>query len=71
MAKFAPSIEKLSEKVYLVLAYDDESNRAVRETNLDEHLEFIEMNYKRYLTCGPLRLPEEKKNNWKFFYGLC
>ena len=45
MAEFAPSIDKLSEKVFLVLAYDDDSNRSVRESHLDEHLEFIEMNY--------------------------
>ena len=67
MAKFAPSIEKLSEKTFLVLAYDDETKRAVRESHLEEHLEFIEINYKRYLACGPLRLPEEKKIIGSFF----
>ena len=67
MAEFAPSIDKLSEKVFLVLAYDDDSNRSVRESHLDEHLEFIEMNYQRYLTCGPLRLPEERKIIGSFF----
>ena len=67
MAKFAPSIEKLSEKAFLVLAYDDETKRAVRESHLEEHLEFIEINYKRYLACGPLRLPEEKKIIGSFF----
>ena len=71
MAEFAPSIDKLSETVFLVLAYDDDSNRSVRESHLDEHLEFIEMNYQRYLTCGPLRLPEERKIIGSFFYGLC
>ncbi|HJL92913.1 MAG TPA: YciI family protein [Woeseiaceae bacterium] len=67
MAKFAPSIEKITDQVFLVLAYDDENHRDIRNSSLDGHLEFIEQNYERYLTCGPLRLVDKKKIIGSFF----
>ena len=47
MAKFAPSVNKLKDQVFLVLAYDAEGKNNVRNIFLDEHLEFIEKNYNR------------------------
>ena len=49
MAKFAPSVNKLKDQVFLVLAYDAEGKNNVRNIFLDEHLEFIEKNYNQYL----------------------
>jgi uncharacterized protein len=67
MATFAPSIDRMSDQVYLVLAYDTENQNNVRNAFLDDHLEFIEKNYNCYLSCGPLRLPGEKDIIGSFF----
>ena len=67
MAKFAPSVNKLKDQVFLVLAYDAEGKNNVRNIFLDEHLEFIEKNYNQYLSCGPLRLPGEQDIIGSFF----
>ena len=67
MAKFAPSVNKLKDQVFLVLAYDNEDKDHIRIEFLDEHLEFIEKNFKQYLSCGPLRLPGEKDIIGSFF----
>ena len=54
MATFAPTVERLTEKAFLVLAYDGEGGAATRDSELEGHLEYVEKHCDRYLTCGPM-----------------
>ena len=57
MAKFAPTVARIDEPVFLVLAWDGPGSATPRDEHLGGHLEYIEKHYERYLACGPLREP--------------
>ena len=54
MAEHAPTVDRIAERSFLVIAYDGEDSETPRDTELEGHLEFIEKNYDRYLACGPM-----------------
>ncbi len=51
----------------MILAYDDEGSAAVRDRELDGHLEYIEKHCDHYLVCGPLRHPGSPELIGSFF----
>jgi uncharacterized protein YciI len=57
LAEYVPTVDRVSEPSFLVLAYDAEGSAEQRELSLDGHLEHIEKNLDRYLAAGPLREP--------------
>ena len=67
MAKHAPTVERIAERTFLVLAYDGAGSAATRDSELDGHLEYVEKNWHRYLTCGPMRNPGETELIGSFF----
>jgi uncharacterized protein YciI len=67
MAKFAPTVDRITERTFLVIARDGEGSAAIRDSHLDGHLEFIEKNCDRYLTCGPMNDPGEPELVGSFF----
>ena len=67
MAKHAPTVDRITERTFLVLAYDGEGSAATRDTELDGHLEYVEKHCDRYLTCGPMRHPDETELMGSFF----
>lgn len=54
MAKHAPTVPRVAERVFLVVANDGADSDADRDRHLEGHLEYIEKNCDRYLTCGPI-----------------
>lgn len=67
MAKFAPTVDRITERTFLVIARDGEGSAAVRDSELDGHLEYIEKNCDRYLCCGPMRNPDQPELVGSFF----
>ncbi len=67
MAKFAPTVERVPGRTFLVLAYDGEGSAATRDSELDGHLEYVEKNCDRYLTCGPMMNPGSPELIGSFF----
>ncbi len=59
MAKYAPTVERMTEAVFLVVGHDAEGSEAIREQYLDAHLEYVEQHCNDYLICGPLKPPGE------------
>ncbi len=59
MAKYAPTVERMSEAVFLVIGHDAQGSEAIREEHLDAHLEYVEQHCDEYLICGPLKPPGE------------
>ena len=57
MAEHAPTVDRVPEPSFLVLAYDAEGSADQRELALDGHLRHIEQHLDRYLAAGPLREP--------------
>jgi uncharacterized protein YciI len=57
MARFAPTVPRVDSDVFLVLCYDGEDSAAIRERELDGHLEYVEQHTEQYLVAGPLRDP--------------
>lgn len=67
MAEFAPTVPRITDEMFLVVAYDGEGSTAVRDDKLGEHLEYIEKRYENYVICGPLREPGETELIGSFF----
>ena len=67
MAQYAPTVPRVDSSVYLVLCYDGEGSAAIRERELDGHLEYVEKHVDDYLVCGPLREPGESPLVGSFF----
>ncbi len=67
MAKNAPTVPRIDGPVFLVLAYDGPGSAAVRDEELEAHLDYVEHNHERYLVCGPLRNPGEEPLIGSFF----
>ena len=67
MAKHAPTVERLSERTFLVIARDGEGSATVRDSELDGHLEYIEKHCDRYLACGPMNHPGDPELVGSFF----
>lgn len=57
MAKHAPTVARIDETVFMVLAWDGPGSATLRDDHLEGHLDYIEKHYERYLACGPLRDP--------------
>jgi uncharacterized protein YciI len=57
MAQFAPTVPRVDDNVFLVLAYDVEDSAEIRERELDGHLQWVEKHCEQYLVAGPLREP--------------
>ncbi|MEO0996082.1 MAG: YciI family protein [Pseudomonadota bacterium] len=56
MAEFAPTVDRMTKNVFLVVASDREDGDTgrLRDTALEGHLEYVEKNCQRYLICGPM-----------------
>ncbi len=67
MANYAPTVDRIAERTFLVLAYDGEGSATTRDRELDGHLEYVEKHCDRYLTCGPMRNPDETELIGSFF----
>lgn len=67
MAKHAPTVDRITERTFMVLAYDGAGSAPIRERELDGHLEYVEKHCDRYLTCGPMRNPDETELIGSFF----
>ena len=67
MAKFAPTVPRIDGGVFLVIAYDAPGSETARDTELENHLDYVERNVDRYLVCGPLRKPGEEPLIGSFF----
>ena len=67
MAKHAPTVERVAERAFLVVAYDGADSAAVRDTELEGHLDYIERYCDRYLTCGPINNPGDPTLIGSFF----
>lgn len=67
MAQFARTVPRVDSDVFLVLAYDADGSAAVRERELDGHLEYVEKHCDNYLLAGPLREPGESALIGSFF----
>lgn len=67
MAEYAPTVERVPEQAFLVLAYNADGGAEKREQLLDGHLRHIEQNIDRYLAAGPLREPGGKSLIGSFF----
>ncbi len=67
MAQFAPTVPRIGGDVYLVLCYDGPGSASLRDSELDEHLAYVEKHVDDYLVCGPLREPGETKLTGSFF----
>lgn len=57
MAEYAPTVDRVPDQSFLVLALDGEGSADTREQALAGHLEYMEKNCDRYLVAGPLREP--------------
>jgi len=55
MARFAPTVPRIGAGVWLVVAHDGEGSAAIRDRELEAHLEYVEKHNDAYLVCGPLR----------------
>lgn len=67
MAEYAPTVDRVPEQTFLVLAFDAEGSACKREQGLDGHLRHIEQNIERYLAAGPLREPGGESLIGSFF----
>ena len=67
MAQFAATVPRVDGNVFLVQAYDGEGSAALRDSELDGHLEYVEKHCDQYLVCGPLRNPGEPALIGSFF----
>lgn len=67
MAKNAPTVERMTERTFLVLAYDGAGSAGTRDSELDGHLDYIEKHNDRYLTCGPMHNPDKTALIGSFF----
>ena len=67
MAQFAATVPRIDGNVFLVLAYDAADSAALRQSELDGHLEYVEKHCEQYLVCGPLRNPGEPALIGSFF----
>ena len=52
-----PQVPKLTQKCYLVVAEDGEHSAPLRHEHLQGHLNHVEVNWRRYITAGPIREP--------------
>lgn len=67
MAEFAPTVDRVAERAFLVIALDGDDSSAPRDDALDGHLQFIEKNVARYLACGPMNEPGDPALVGSFF----
>ena len=67
MAEFAPTVDRLSENAFLVVALDGAGSAEVRDSALDGHLEYVEKHCDRYLICGPMNVPGNPELVGSFF----
>ena len=59
-----PTVERLNEACFLVIARDIEDAdkvEALRKDHLNGHLSHVEAHWERYLTAGPIRAPGETR----------
>jgi len=67
MAQHAPTVERLDERVFLVVAYDAPGSDEARDRALEGHLEYVEKHCDRYLACGPLHADDRSRLIGSFF----
>ncbi len=67
MAKYAPTVDRITERTFLVVALDGEGSAVVRDRELDGHLEYVEKHCERYLACGPMNNPGDPELVGSFF----
>ena len=67
MAQHAPTVARVEEEVYLILAYDAEDSEGIRDRELAGHLDYVERNCDQYLVAGPLRDPGAESLIGSFF----
>ena len=67
MAQHAPTVARVEEEVYLILAYDAEDTAGIRDRELAGHLDYVERNCDHYLVAGPLRDPGAESLIGSFF----
>lgn len=67
MAEHSPTVPRISERTFLVVAYDGDGSSDTRDRCLEGHLEYVEKNCDRYLTCGPMLGPDRKNLIGSFF----
>lgn len=67
MAEFAPTVDRLSESAFLVVALDGAGSAEVRDRELEGHLEYVEKHCDRYLICGPMNVPGDPELVGSFF----
>ena len=67
MAKFAPTVPRMTEKVFLVIGYDAPGSAPIRNAQLEAHLDYVEQRCNDYLVCGPLKPPGETELIGSYF----
>ncbi|MFK7888455.1 MAG: YciI family protein [Gammaproteobacteria bacterium] len=54
MAEHAPTVERYTQRQFLVVTHDGPGSVALRDEHLEGHLEHIERHLARYVVCGPM-----------------
>lgn len=54
MAEHAPTIERYTQRQFLVVTHDGPGSAPLRDQYLEAHLEHIERHLARYVVCGPI-----------------
>jgi len=67
MAQHAPTVPRMTERVFLVVGFDAPGSEAVRDQYLDDHLAYVEQRCEQYLICGPLKPPGEDRLIGSYF----
>lgn len=67
MAEFAPTIDRVAERVFLIIAHDGDGSEALRDEHLAGHLAYVEKHCDQYLAAGPMRNPGETSLSGSFF----
>ncbi|MFK8052856.1 MAG: YciI family protein [Woeseiaceae bacterium] len=67
MAKYAPTVPRMSTRIFMITAFDSDNPGDARERCLDAHLEYVEKHCDEYLVCGPMRPVGEASLGGSFF----
>ncbi len=67
MAKYAPTVPRLTKRVFMIIASDAAGTSDARAEQLDAHLEYVEKHCEQYLICGPIRPVGEQTLAGSFF----
>jgi uncharacterized protein YciI len=54
MAEHAPTVERYTQRQFLVVTRDGPDSAPLRDQHLEGHLEHIEKHLARYVVCGPI-----------------